>query len=156
MQPEKKCKKCGQEKQMIAFYTDNSKKDHRSDICRKCYSEKSKSLYWNNPEKYLLQQKTQREKNREKEKDRCLRNLYGISLKIWQLTNKYQEEKCIICQKKTTLVVDHNHKTKEVRGLLCHKCNRGLGHFDDDINLLKRVIKYLEDPIMLLCDSEEK
>lgn len=42
------------------------------------------------------------------------------------------------------LAVDHCHETGEVRGLLCHHCNVGLGHFKDNIKLLENSIKYLE------------
>ena len=35
-------------------------------------------------------------------------------------------------------------KTNKIRGLLCSNCNRGLGHFKDNIDILKSAIKYLE------------
>ena len=41
-------------------------------------------------------------------------------------------------------VVDHCHKTDSFRGWLCHKCNRGLGAFNDDVGTVQRVIKYLK------------
>lgn len=40
-------------------------------------------------------------------------------------------------------VIDHCHETEEFRGWLCHKCNRSLGGFDDDIGTLERAIDYL-------------
>lgn len=40
-------------------------------------------------------------------------------------------------------VVDHDHKTDYFRGFLCHNCNRGIGVFKDDIEILNRAIKYL-------------
>ena len=42
-------------------------------------------------------------------------------------------------------VLDHCHDTDTFRGWLCHKCNRALGGFDDDIEFLKRAIRYVED-----------
>lgn len=49
-----------------------------------------------------------------------------------------------IC-KKEELVIDHNHQTGKVRGLLCANCNNGLGFFMDNIENLKEAIRYLEN-----------
>lgn len=57
---------------------------------------------------------------------------------------------CPICNKMSivgvtaNLVVDHDHKTGKGRTWICDSCNTGLGRFKDDIDLLKKVIKYLE------------
>ena len=50
---------------------------------------------------------------------------------------------CVICGSGEKLVVDHNHLTGKVRGLLCNHCNRGLGHFRDDPMLLEFAAQYL-------------
>lgn len=42
------------------------------------------------------------------------------------------------------LSVDHCHKTGKIRGLLCHACNVGIGHFEDDPSLIDRAIQYLK------------
>jgi hypothetical protein len=39
--------------------------------------------------------------------------------------------------------LDHNHKTGNFRGIICHWCNKALGHVDDSIKKLKSLIKYL-------------
>jgi hypothetical protein len=56
---------------------------------------------------------------------------------------------CAICggdgsSHKNRLHVDHDHKTGTYRGVLCHNCNLGLGHFKDDVILLKAAIEYIE------------
>ncbi len=62
---------------------------------------------------------------------------------------KAQQERCAICRRHQSLVwktlcVDHDHKTGEVRGLLCDNCNRGIGLMNDDPALLKRAVEYLK------------
>lgn len=53
--------------------------------------------------------------------------------------------KCPICGRVgKNMNVDHCHKTGRVRGPLCARCNRGLGMFCDDPNLLRAAISYLQ------------
>ena len=56
---------------------------------------------------------------------------------------KATTHECVICGAKEPLVVDHDHRTGKVRGLLCNHCNRGLGHFRDDPTLLEFAAQYL-------------
>jgi len=56
---------------------------------------------------------------------------------------KASTHECVICGASETLVVDHDHKTGQIRGLLCNHCNRGLGHFRDDPVLLEFAAQYL-------------
>lgn len=67
---------------------------------------------------------------------------------------KEQQSVCAICKqpesvlhKKTkqpiALAVDHCHTTNKIRGLLCSKCNMGLGLFYDNIELFESAIDYL-------------
>lgn len=73
-----------------------------------------------------------------------LRKRYGITPEYYEELFHKQNGKCAICgTSKEKLVIDHDHKTGKVRGLLCHNCNRGLGKFRDSPRTMLRVIDYL-------------
>src|SRR3989304_573545 len=66
---------------------------------------------------------------------------YGLSVDGYNAILKAQGGACAICKKppkKRRLNVDHNHKTGRIRGLLCFRCNYGLGWFQDDGERLVR------------------
>jgi len=52
-------------------------------------------------------------------------------------------KECTICASKVDLVVDHDHKTNKIRGMLCNRCNQGIGQFKDDPELLEYARIYL-------------
>lgn len=77
-----------------------------------------------------------------------IKRKYGLSLDIYNEMLAKQENKCGICkyefgQKQGDCFVDHNHKTKQVRALLCRNCNTGLGHFKEKPKLLLEAVNYL-------------
>lgn len=71
---------------------------------------------------------------------------YGLSKEEYFKILNNQNGVCAICNNKPNerLSVDHCHKTKKIRGLLCRKCNAGVGFFKDDINHLQKAIEYLK------------
>jgi hypothetical protein len=74
-----------------------------------------------------------------------LQYLYGITLEKYNEMIAAQKGVCLICNipKNERLHVDHCHKTKNVRGLLCGSCNRMLGLAKDDTMVLMKAIQYL-------------
>lgn len=76
-------------------------------------------------------------------KERHLRNRYAITVERYNEIFEEQKGVCKICGTPPNgkdLVVDHDHMTGKVRGLLCFSCNFGLGEFkDDEIRLLSAV-----------------
>lgn len=73
---------------------------------------------------------------------------YNISLEYYDELLLKQKGKCAICRTlagDSFLVVDHDHKTKGVRGLLCAGCNLGLGHFRENKKILLAAIMYLNE-----------
>jgi len=57
---------------------------------------------------------------------------------------------CEICGKTEELCYDHCHDTMEFRGVLCRGCNRSLGQLGDNVDGIKKVLKYLTKPIDIL------
>ena len=91
-----------------------------------------------------------------KEKIRARKNLlskYGLDTHSYNKMFSRQDGKCSICCQPQSemlpngqtkpLVVDHCHITGIVRGLLCSRCNIGIGNFDDNWVLLENAIEYL-------------
>lgn len=76
---------------------------------------------------------------------------YGLALKDYDRVLKEQNNVCKICGKISAdvrfgqLVVDHEHSTGKVRGLLCTMCNHGLGMFGDSMETILKAACYLED-----------
>ena len=54
-----------------------------------------------------------------------------------------QDGKCAICKTRPIQHIDHDHQTDSYRGLLCGNCNRGLGQFKDDDNVLIAAAEYI-------------
>lgn len=74
-----------------------------------------------------------------------LKALYGITPEDYATMAKAQSYVCAICKgtTKSRLHVDHNHATREVRGLLCSRCNTALGLLQDSPNLCREAAAYL-------------
>lgn len=84
--------------------------------------------------------------DREVWRDRYYRTKYGITLEQYNEMLVKQSNVCAVCGLECSrkLAVDHCHSTGKVRGLLCVKCNRGIGNFNDDLSRLKAAVNYME------------
>jgi predicted nucleic acid-binding Zn ribbon protein len=90
---------------------------------------------------------------------------YGLKYKEVIAMREKQDNVCAICKTsgfmmndrvKSALNVDHDHKTGLVRGMLCHNCNRALGLFQDDIEIIQSAIDYLKGATTIPSGSTEK
>jgi len=85
--------------------------------------------------------------NKSKLRNDQLIKSYGITQKKYEEILKKQMGVCEICGIKPNgkrLCVDHDHKTKKMRGIICSNCNLMLGNAKDNIIIMKKAIKYLE------------
>ncbi len=74
-----------------------------------------------------------------------MKRKYGLSPERYNLMFMQQQGKCLICQESgRKLVVDHDHKTGSVRGLLCGHCNSMLGFSHDTPDTLRVAAGYLQ------------
>ena len=73
---------------------------------------------------------------------------YGITPEQRAALLEAQDDRCAICQTAEPGArgwhIDHCHDTYKIRGLLCVKCNAGLGMFNDDSALIEQASRYLE------------
>ena len=88
--------------------------------------------------------------NKDRSRDRALQRKYGITLNEYNIMVDKQDHKCYICKRhkdefSKTLSVDHCHKTGRVRSLLCINCNRALGMLQENVELMKKLIDYVEN-----------
>lgn len=98
-----------------------------------------------------------RAKVAEGKRDYYLRSTFGITVSEYEEMAERQNHRCAICGEQESVVdakengstkrlaVDHCHDTGKVRGLLCQRCNMGLGYFRDRPDLLSLASKYLTD-----------
>jgi hypothetical protein len=74
--------------------------------------------------------------------DHMLKHRYGMTREQYDELLAKQGGACAICRATEDLVVDHDHDTGKVCGILCRKCNVGLGQFNDDGRLIEIACMY--------------
>lgn len=89
-----------------------------------------------------------------------LKRRYGMTPLEYESLLAKQGGVCAICfyapkPDEKQLAVDHSHRSKAVRGLLCSYCNMGLGHFKDSPKLLRRAASYLTKVLLSGIIKEE-
>ena len=72
-----------------------------------------------------------------------LKRQYGITPEDYDRMHTAQHGRCGICLKEMKLVVDHDHATGRVRGLLCRPCNRSIGQLGEDADTLRRAAEWV-------------
>jgi len=85
-------------------------------------------------------------------KESHLKRTYGLTVDDLLSLMEAQDYLCTICKKDLrnlnpkNVHIDHCHQSEElkIRGVLCNKCNMALGLLNDDVNLFKTCIEYLE------------
>lgn len=132
----KRCVVCDQPKAFSEFAAHGGCRDGFRPECKDCTS------------RY---QKVRRRSYRgEASRRYALKKNFGITPEQYDQMLANQGGKCAICKSKNPsrsgsgfFAIDHDHKTGEVRGLLCSPCNSGIGMLRDSTSILRSAIKYL-------------
>lgn len=140
----KRCSRCGQLKPLTCFYWTTRRNGERArhSRCKACRKEQFRE--WAKRPHSKLQKRARR-----------LAREYQLSESDYAQMLDSQGGGCAICGAVETspvaigpgvrrLAVDHDHETGDVRGILCNRCNQGLGRFADDPERLRRAADYLE------------
>ncbi len=113
-------------------------------------AQQGKTRYEASKQQILATMKTQYQVNREHYRFWAIAKRYGLSAEKWNDIFEQQKGRCALCDnefdvnKSKFIQVDHCHSTGVIRGLLCTKCNVGLGAFGDSPEMLLKAIQYLE------------
>ena len=124
------CKKCKERKPTEDFYRDPGGKYFA--YCRPC--DRQRGMEWNAA-------------NKGRKYARHILRTYKITVEVYEELRESQKNLCGICEEllpeRRGFAVDHDHESGAVRGVLCMKCNTGLGCFNDSAEKLAKAIQYL-------------
>lgn len=112
--------------------------------------ENSKAYRRKNGERIRARERERYKREKQKRLDAWLASQYKITRAEFDELLLQQDHACAICksiypQGRGGFHVDHDHKTGQVRGLLCHNCNTGLGKLGDNLDGLERAVQYLQN-----------
>lgn len=159
----KTCTRCGEFKPLSEYHNSINTKDGHYAMCKTCVNAKNAAWRSNNRGKVAACKK--RYYMRNWEAIRKHRKEYMATRKVeaseyrrrWNLAKRYgitmeqyadmwerQGEACGLCGRSSKrMVVDHDHNTGKVRGILCVRCNVCLGGLGDNLDGAIRAVRYL-------------
>lgn len=138
----KTCTMCHQSKPVSDYYRRYGRWPNTA-ACKPCCRKRAREIY---EVKHKLKNKPPIKKITSTD---CYRKrVYGVSRDMFNKIKKDQGFVCKICglpEEKIKLCVDHCHTCNQVRGLLCSRCNSGIGLLKDNIDILASAISYLQN-----------
>ena len=162
---------CGEEKSKKDFYVRKETRDGLRSECKNCHNKKSyiRGKQWriDHKEEYREYRRMNNQRPEVKLKNSAskfkqrMKKIYGINILEYNRMLEEQFNGWKTCGRPVhtinkRLSVDHNHKTGNVRGLLCGQCNSILGLCNDNIAILYSLIDYLKEDEKKYTMSEGK
>jgi hypothetical protein len=151
MRKTKHCTICFKSEPEVSFPPDKRGRWGISSWCRNCHKEKRQKWSSENPGYRMSRYYRDPKKVSDRKRDR----FHGLPEGWYDEQYHKQKGLCSICGNPQSnkrfygLCVDHSHKTGDIRGLVCSRCNHGLGQFLDNPQALRSAAAYLEaEPLM--------
>ena len=151
----KTCSKCKQSLPLNRFGLHNKTKDKLRTYCKECWNAYKHEWRIHNPDKFIEQQRRNNQNTKlrgrykvqplSEQRTQRLKRLYGLTDAQYESILAEQDGRCACCGRVPDLEprVDHDHKTGDVRGILCHKCNVGIGLLGDTEDRVQLAVDYL-------------
>ena len=139
------CSICRQEKPLSEYYRRKTRKNAVQSACKICCLKRLNDF--NKTKEGKICQKNYFEKHQR----RYTILQAGLTIKDYDNIFERQNECCAICGKHQSKFtkhfdIDHNHKTGEIRGLLCHNCNKNLGLYENNQrNFKQHIVKKFKE-----------
>ena len=122
------CPRCEQALPVDLFGRNASARNGRTTYCKPCHNTVGRET---------------KERLHGSTRDYHLKRRYGLTSSDVDALVEAQGGRCAVCQERPPEHVDHDHRTGEVRGVLCSCCNQGLGGFRDRADLLRAASDHL-------------
>lgn len=148
----KRCTRCRKRKKTCLFSKRHASPDGVHLVCKECDCARLKRWRRKHPnagKEWFAAHPGYKEERLKKDplmhRRHHLGYAYGMSLEDFSSLFKRQGKRCAICRRKDFQpVVDHNHRTGKVRGILCYPCNSALGFLADSARKIKAALEYIE------------
>lgn len=148
----KTCPKCNVKKPFAEYPKNRRNKYGINTYCLVCSAEMVREIRATprGQATHRAASKRWREAHKERHADNNAKWKYGVEHGTYATLFAKQSGRCAICDSSPAddarLHIDHCHDTGRIRGLLCNRCNNGIGRFKHDVTLLSRAIAYLSSP----------
>lgn len=144
----KTCQRCKSLKPLADFHRSTLHHDGFDRRCKTCTNELHRAWRLKNLGKVAKDAARRRHEQPDRYADYNLKKNYGLEAGEYDRLLNHQQGRCAICETTDTgrfrrFHVDHCHETGEVRGLLCHNCNVGIGHLQHSEEILFKAAAYL-------------
>jgi hypothetical protein len=144
----KRCARCRAVKPVSCFHFHRRAKDLRHCYCKICNCQLMRLYNATHKSQLSAYNKLRLVRDPLVHRRIQLRLKYGLSISQFEELVKQQRGRCAIClrpeRRNRPLSVDHCHKSKRIRGLLCSNCNTAIGLFHDSVKLITLARDYLK------------